>query len=102
MEPLVILQPDICGVVREYSAFANTDLLLPLIILGYLMSGYYGHNHPTTYECVDGSPEFISGYSADQDGALFYFIKPVTSGGGTISSPNYYSDRQLTCVVCTK
>ena len=88
--------------VREYSAPANPDLLLSLIILGYLMSGKYGNPHPTTYECVDVSPEFISGYSADQNGAHFYFIKPTTSGTGTISSPNYYSDRQLTCVVCTK
>ena len=50
------------------------------------MSGYHGHNHGTTYECVDKNPQYISGHSANTDGALFYFVIPDCDGAVTNSS----------------
>ena len=87
------------------SPCSNTpnDSHLALLYAGYLMSGNDGHSHSTTYECVDGNPQYISGLSADQDGSHFYFIKPdCSSSGQIVHCPPYYSDRQLTCVVCSK
>ena len=67
------------------------------------MAGYTGHNHDTTYECVDMSPEYVTGQGANLDRALFYFVKPDCTTTGTIGHcPPYYEDRQLTCVVCSK
>ena len=59
--------------------------------------------HPMTYECVDKDPQYISGLSADTNGALFYFVVPDCDGFGTIGHcPPYASNKQLTCVVCSK
>ena len=66
------------------------------------MSEYHTH-HRTMYECVDENPEYISGHSANTNGALFYFVIPDCDGDGTIGHcPPYDSNKQLTCVVCTK
>ena len=67
------------------------------------MTEHHTHTHPMTYECVDKNPEYISGQSANTDGALFYFVIPDCSGTGTIGHcPPYDSNKQLTCVVCSK
>ena len=67
------------------------------------MSGYYNHAHPTTFECMDGHPEFIAGLASNDNGALFHFIKAECSGGGRIGHcPPYYTNRQLTSVVCSR
>ena len=63
------------------------------------MSGYYNHNHQSTFECVDGNPEYIDGESPSTNGNLFYFQRAVCLG---VPCPTYYGDRELTCVVCTK
>ena len=59
-----------------------------------------------TFECVDDSPEYLSGLGSNYNGALFYFVRPDCSSTGTIGycqpSGNYVNNRQLTCVVCTK
>ena len=71
--------------------------------LGYLMANTVGYNQPTTYECVDGQPEYIAGHSGNTNGALFYFVKPDCSSTGTIGHcPPYDANKQLTCVVCSK
>ena len=54
------------------------------------MSEYDGSTHPSTFECVDVNPQYISGYSGSTNGALFYFIKPDCSGEGTIGDCTYY------------
>ena len=73
------------------------------IFEGYLMSGHHTQNHGTTYECVDKNPQYISGHSADTNGALFYFVTPDCDGLGTTGHcPPYDSNKQLTCVVCSK
>ena len=67
------------------------------------MSAYYNHAHPTTYECIDGSPEYVSGMQADSNGALLYFVKVACSGLGEIGRcPPYKSSKVITCVVCTR
>ncbi|KAF6019084.1 hypothetical protein EB796_022581 [Bugula neritina] len=42
---------------------------------GYLMTAHNSHRHPTTYECVDQYPEYITGMSANTNGVLFYFVR---------------------------
>ena len=67
------------------------------------MSEYYGHAHPATYECVDKSPQYITGQHGDTNGALFYFVKPDCSGDGTIGHcPPYADNKFILCAVCTK
>ena len=77
-------------------------MLLPCS--GYLMTGARrDHNHQSDFECVDANPEYVEGHSGDTNGALFYFVRPFCSGRGTIGHcPPYYSDRELTCVVCSR
>ena len=57
--------------------------------------------HQTTFECVDGNPEYIDGESPSTNGNLFYFQRAVCPNMG-VPCPTYYGDRELTCVVCTK
>lgn len=65
-----------------------------------------GSSQRTTFECVDESPQYVSGLGSNYNGAQFYFVRPECSSTGTIGhcTPygNYYENRQLTCVVCTK
>lgn len=76
------------------------------IIVGYLMTTLQTHSHATTFECVDAKPEYIAGTGGNLNGALFYFVKPICSGPGSINycggDGGYINDRQLTCVVCSK
>jgi len=67
------------------------------------MTEQYNHPHPTTYECVDQYPEYITGLSDDTNGALFFFVRTDCSGQGTTGQcPPYDANKQLTCVVCSK
>ena len=63
---------------------------------GYLMSGKYDHKAATQYTCVDEGLEQIQGSGANQDGYLFYTVEAKCG--------NYIpcSDKELTCVACTK
>ena len=63
---------------------------------GYLMAGYHGQKAATQYTCVDESLEPIPGSGADTNGYLFYTVE---------AHCNHFipcSDKELTCVVCTK
>ena len=63
---------------------------------GYLMAGYHGHKAATQYTCVDKSLEQIPGSGANTNGYLLYTVE---------AHCNHYipcSDKELTCVVCTK
>jgi hypothetical protein len=64
------------------------------------MASYYGHHNPSTYECVDAGPEYIDGESANNNGGLFYFVRPACGSGGHCAP--YVADRVITCVVCSK
>ena len=71
---------------------------IPMFV-GYLMSAFHGARHPATYECVDGSPEYVTGQQGDVNGALFYFVRASCATG---LCPPYSSDKWIQCVVCTK
>ena len=63
---------------------------------GYLMAGVNGHKAATQYTCVDKSLEQIPGSGGNTDGRLFYTVEAKC--GHFIPC----SDKELTCVVCTK
>ena len=68
---------------------------------GYLMAER--HNHPASavhaFECVDRNPESVPGSTADTNGGLFYHVEAVCDG---LDCPPYVSEKEVTCVVCTK
>ena len=66
---------------------------------GYLMAENCGFQH-AMFECVDHSPQSVPGSSADTNGALFYHVE-VKCGYG-IPCPPYDTQKEVTCVVCTK
>jgi len=67
------------------------------------MAGHNNHAHPTTYECVDAEPEYLRGMEKNADGALLYFVRADCYAYGTTGQcPPYETNKQLTCVVCTK
>ena len=65
---------------------------------GYLMAEYYDH-HRSTFECVDLNPQSIPGSIADTNGAVFYHTEVKCNG---IPCPPYDTQKEVTCVVCTK
>ena len=63
---------------------------------GYLMAGSYHHRAATQYTCMDESLEQVLGSATNTDGYLFYTVEAVC---------NHFipcSDKELTCVACTK
>ena len=68
---------------------------------GYLMAERYirGH-HRTMFECVDQNPESVPGSIADTNGVLFYHTEVKCNYG--IPCPPYDTQKEVTCVVCTK
>ena len=66
---------------------------------GYLMTEHHGH-HRSTYECVDKDPESVAGLiGGDSNNALLYHVEPQCNG---LSCPPYSSEKELTCVVCSR
>ena len=63
---------------------------------GYLMAGRRSHKAGTQYTCVDKSLEQIPGSGAIAHGYLFYTVEAYC--GHYIPC----SDKEVTCVVCTK
>ena len=66
---------------------------------GYLMAEARYH-HRSTFECVDQSAQSVPGSIADTNGALFYHVEVKCSVG--IPCPPYNTQKEVTCVVCTK
>ena len=64
----------------------------------YLMGDWYGYRR-TTFECVNQSPQSVPGSIADTNGALFYHVEVKCNG---IPCPPYDTQKEVTCVVCTK
>ena len=63
---------------------------------GYLMTGHHGHKAATQYTCVDKSLEQVPGSGVNTDGYLLYTVEAYC---------NHYipcSEKEVTCVVCTK
>ena len=65
---------------------------------GYLMAEYH-RLHRRMFECMDQSPQSVPGSAADTDGALFYPVEVKCNG---IPCPPYDTQKEVTCVVCTK
>ena len=65
---------------------------------GYLMTERHDH-YRSTFECVDQSPESIPGSIPNTDGALFFPTEVKCNG---ILCPPYDTQKEVTCVVCTK
>ena len=67
---------------------------------GYLMSSSNG-NGATTFECVDVKYETIPGSATNTDGGVFYNVEARCDNRG-LDCPPYNSEKELTCVVCTR
>ena len=66
---------------------------------GYLMADRHSYQR-TMFECVDRSAETVPASSADTNGALFYHVEVKCNHG--IPCPPYDTQKEVTCVVCTK
>jgi len=63
---------------------------------GYLMAGYHGHKAATQFTCMDKNLEMIPGSGTDANGKLFFNVE---------AHCNHFipcSEKELTCVICTK
>ena len=68
---------------------------------GYLMAErYIPNHHRTMFECVDQSPQSVPGSIADTNGVLFCHTEVKCNHG--IPCPPYDTQKEVTCVVCTK
>lgn len=65
---------------------------------GYLRAGHHGSKSGTQYICVDEAPE-ADPAGHQRGGALLYRVTAVCA---PLPCPRYVSNRELTCVVCTK
>ena len=63
---------------------------------GYLMAGSHGHKAATQYTCIDESLEQVPGSGAETGGYLFFPIEAQCAHHIPCS------DKEVTCVVCTK
>ena len=66
---------------------------------GYLMAEKHTH-HRSTFECMDRYPQSVPGSIANTDGAIFFHTEVKCSYG--ILCPPYDTQKEVTCVVCTK
>ena len=66
---------------------------------GYLMANRNNH-YRTMFECIDHSPQTVPGSSAETDGSLFFHTEVKCNY--EISCPPYDTQKEVTCVVCTK
>ena len=64
---------------------------------GLLVTDHYTHKK-STYVCLDGDPEVITGGSENKNGALFYTVEAVC---GALPCPPYVNGYEIACVVCT-
>ena len=67
---------------------------------GYIMSSHKGHNAKYLYECIDQAPESVPGLdSSDGSNALLYHVEATCN---SLSCPPYDTEKEVTCVVCTR
>ena len=66
---------------------------------GYLMSDYVVTHYRTQFICMDRNMEAIPGLQANTNGALFYHAEATCNG---LSCGPYNTEKELSCVVCTK
>lgn len=66
---------------------------------GYLMTTNHEGHYRTMFECMDRYPTSVPGSHLNRDGAVFYHVEASCNG---IPCPPYNTEKELTCVVCTK
>ena len=91
-----------------YASTRETVLMIPAKLTcpsswtreyyGYLMANFHGYRR-TMFECVDRYPQSIPGSRSNTNGALFYHTEVKCNG---IPCSPYDSQKEVTCVVCTK
>ena len=67
---------------------------------GYLMANYHGNQARTVFECVDHSPQSVTGRTTVTVGIVFYHTEVACNDG--LQCPPYDAQKEVTCVVCTK
>ena len=92
-----------------YTSTRETVLMIPARLTcpsswtreyyGYLMAERYSY-HRTMFECVDQSPQSVPGSIAETNGALLYHTEVKCNY--EIPCPPYDTQKEVTCVVCTK
>ena len=66
------------------------------------MASQYNNERPSSYECVDNTPEFCT-HSSPLYGAGLAFVMADCDTTATLDecdSGEYVHNRQITCVVC--
>lgn len=66
---------------------------------GYLMTEHYKNVGRTEYICVDKEAEAGNAGFRNQNGALLFHVQGIA---GSLPSPPYLKNGELTCVVCSK
>ena len=75
---------------------------------GYLMASQYINDHPSSYVCVDNTPEFWPHSSPLYGAGLAFVIADCDGQDGKSAtldecdSGEYVHNRQITCVVCSR
>ena len=65
------------------------------------MSGSQSFALPTEYQCVDKSPESVTGLNTAAWGSGSGIFNHVEASCNAMACPPYESEKELTCVVCT-
>ena len=65
---------------------------------GYLTAERHLH-HRMTFECMDVSPETVTGGQYGHHGAIFSHVEPRC---GSLPCPPYEEESEMTCAVCSK
>lgn len=93
-----------------YASTRDTVLMIPAKLTcfthwtteytGYLMVGHENHNGRTLFECIDQQPQSVPGLGAfDNNNALYYHVEATCNN---FLCPPYNTEKELTCVVCTR
>ena len=93
-----------------YASTRDTVLMIPAKLTcptnwtteytGYLMAAYHVYNGRTLFECIDSTPQSIPGLDRyDNDNALYYHVEATCN---SLSCPPYDTEKEVTCVVCTR
>ena len=92
-----------------YATTRDTVLMIPAKVncptkwtieySGYLIAGRYSRSGRTLYECMDSNPETLPGTNGFSSSARYYHVEPDC---GSMSCPPYSSEKELTCVVCSR
>ena len=67
---------------------------------GWLMAPNLGHRNHNSFTCMAKWPDTVPGFSGEQFGNFLYHVEADCASG--IECPPYNSQREMSCVVCTK